>query len=200
MATVAAIALMGWVGWTRAESVSIVQVTDMRGQSEYQVMGREEFAAIQKEIKEETTIFLPIVAECKKEWEANKDNTLPFQGNRIKPRSAKKVGADFMDREKAQKKRSQMEDRASSKQAEELDKESKKSQSSNTDEVSKEMARTKAFDEAFEMIAKKMGEKLGRPVPRFGLLSGSDTKTEAKKDEKKDEKKDKKPKTEKKGN
>jgi hypothetical protein len=187
-----AVALMGLAGAVRAEMVSVVQITDMRGQVGYEVMNREEFNAVLKEIKEETAAFAPAVAECKKEWEANKENKLPFQGNRIKPRSVKKAGPDINDREKADKKKNQLEERASDKQIEELAKEEKKAKQSKPKEedIAKEEARVKAFDEAFAMISKKMGEKLGRPVPGFGFeptLTGKDEKKkeEPKKEEKK---------------
>ena len=124
-----------------------------------------------------------------KEWEANGENKLPFQGNRIKPRSAKKVGADFNDREKADKKKAQLEERASDKQIEEMDKEAKKAKQSKVKEedLAKEEARVKAFDDAFSMISKKMGDKLGRPVPSFGFAMAEPKKEGEKKDgEKKD--------------
>ena len=187
--------LMGMACAVCAETVSIVQITDMRGMTGYEVMTREEYAALMKEIKEETTAFAPAVAECKKEWDADKENKLPFQGNRIKPRSAKKMGADFTDREKADKKKAQMEERASEKQLEEMDKESKKAKQAKPKEedVAKEEARVKAFEDAFAMISKKMGDKLGRPVPGFGFAMEEPKKEEPKKDgEKKDEKKDEK--------
>ena len=187
-----AVALMGLAAAVRAEMVSVVQITDMRGQVGYEVMTREEFAALLKEVKEETAAFAPAAAECKKEWESNGENKLPFQGNRIKPRSAKKVGADFNDREKADKKKAQLEERASDKQIEEMDKEAKKAKQSKVKEedLAKEEARVKAFDDAFSMISKKMGDKLGRPVPSFGFAMAEPKKDGEKKDgPKKDEKK-----------
>jgi len=193
------IALMGLTGWVRAEMVSLVQITDMHGQTGYQVMNREEYAALTKEIKEEVTIFPAVVAECKKEWEANKDNKLPFQGAKVKPRSAKKSGADFSDKEKAEKKRTQLEDRASARQTEESKKEEQKNKQSKPKEedLAKETARAKAFEDAFGMISTKMGEKLKRPVPSFGFQTFDAKKDEAKKEEpKKDEKKKEEPKKE----
>ncbi len=187
-------ALIGLVGTVQAEMVSLVQTTDMRGQTEYTVMTREEFAAIQKEIKEETAVFAAAAAEAKKEWDADKENKLPFQGNRIKVRSAKKMGADFADREKAEKKKGQIEERASAKQLEEMDKLDKKNKQLKPKEsdVAKEEARVKAFEDAFAMISKKMGDKLGRPVPAIGI-SFEPTKKEEKKEEiKKEEKKEEK--------
>ena len=200
MTALVAMALLGLVGVVRAEMVSVVQITDMRGQVEYKVMTRDEFNAVQKEIKDETAVFAPAVLDCKKEWEANKDNKLPFQGNRVKPRSAKKVSPDINDREKADKKKSQLEERASDKQIEELDKAEKKAKQSKPKEedVAKEEARAKAFDEAFAMISKKMGDKLGRPVESIGLMMADPKKEGEKKKEepKKDEKKKEEPKKE----
>jgi hypothetical protein len=155
------------VGAARAETVSLVQTTDMRGQSEYSILSREEYAALQKELLEEAKVYPAAAAEAKKEWDADKANKLPFQGNRVKPRSAKKVGADFPDREKAEKRKTLLEERASEKQSEEADK-SKKNKVSEEDEA-KEAARAKAFDDAFSAIAKKMGDKLGHPVPQVGI-------------------------------
>ncbi|HNX33672.1 MAG TPA: hypothetical protein PKM57_03540 [Kiritimatiellia bacterium] len=186
------------VGFAQAETVSLVQTTDMRGQSEYSVLTREEYAALQKEIKEEAAVYAVAAAEAKKEWESDKENKLPFQGNRIKVRTAKKMGADFTDRDKAEKKKTQIEERASEKQLAEMDKAEKKAKQSKPKEedVAKEEARTKAFEDAFAMISKKMGDKLGRPVPSIGFAMEAPKeepkKEEPKKDEKKDEKKNEK--------
>lgn len=179
--SVVAVALVGLVGAVRAEMVSVVQITDMQGQVGYQVMTRDEFATLTKELKEESVAFAPAVAEAKKEWEANKDNKLPFQGARIKPRTAKKVGADFNSADKAEKKRSQLEERSTDKQLEEMDKKSKEAKPKEED-MAKEEARVKAFADAFAMISKKMGEKLGRPVPGFGFAIADIKKEEPKKE------------------
>lgn len=183
-----------WSGVAQAETVSVVQTTDMRGQTEYSVVTRDEYSALQKEIKEESAVFMAAVAEAKKEWESDKENKLPFQGSRIKLRSVRKIGSDYMDREKAEKKRSQLEDRASAKQVEEMDKASKKAKQKkpNDEEVAREETRTKAYEDAFAMISKIMGDKLGRPVPAFGLAMQELPKetAKAKEKEKKDSKKE----------
>ena len=184
------VALMGLTGMVRAESVSIVQITDMRGQSEFEIETHDQYTNLVKQVKDEVTVFPSAVAECKKEWEANKDNKLPFQGNRVKPRSVKKVGADFTDRAKAEKKLEQLGKRS------DKPKDDKKSKSAKPkeEEVKKEEERAKAFDTAFEMITTKMGEKLKRPVENSGLSfapkKDGEKKEEPKKEEpKKDEKK-----------
>ncbi len=187
-----AAALLMASGFAHSESVSIVQITDMQGQVGYEVMSREDFANLMKEIKEETAAYGPAAADAKKEWDANKDNKLPFQGNRVKPRSAKKMGADFMDREKADKKRAQIEERASDKQIEEIAAKEKKLKGAKEEDLAKEEAKLKAFADAVSMISKKMGEKLGRPIPGFGLPMAAEGKKEEKKVEKKEEKKEEK--------
>ena len=160
------------VGAAQAQTVSIIQVTDMRGQSEYSVMNREEYAALQKEIMDEAKVYPQAAAESKKEWDADKTNKLPFQGNRIKPRSAKKVGADFPDRDKADKRRAVLEERFQEKQLEEQKKEedAQKNKKVSDEDTAKIAAREKAFNDAFAAISKRMGEKLGRPVPQIGLF------------------------------
>lgn len=184
----------------QAEMVSVVQITDMQGQVGFEIKTREEFAALQKEINEETAVFPAAKAEAQKEWGANKDNKMAFQGNRVRPRSAKKVGADFADRDKADKKRSQLEEHASEKLVEEMDKAAKRAKQAGKgkeEEMAKEEARAKAFSDAYAMISKLMADKLGRPVPGFGFAAPDAKKEGAKKDEKK-EKKEKKEKEEKK--
>jgi hypothetical protein len=194
------VAVMAASMWCRAESVSIVQITDMRGQVGYQVMSREEFATLTKEVREETAAFPAIVAECKKTWDANKENKVAFQGSRVKPRTVKKMGQDFSDRDKAEKKRTQLEDRVNAKQAEEIAMEEKKSKASkpSDEEMAKTEAKAKAFDDAFSMISKALGDKIGRPVPNFGLPGLDQAKEAPAKDDKKEKKTEKKEKEEKK--
>jgi len=191
----------GWLGLAlcvaasvaHAEMVSVVQITDMRGQTAFEVMNREEYAALQKEIKEEVAVYQAAAADAKKEWDANKENKLPFQGNRIKPRTAKKIGADFNDRDKADKRKTVLEERAGEKQLEEMEKEGKKKKGKepSEDDIAKEEARVKAYEDAFAMISKRMGDKLGRPVPSIGFAFEAEPKKEEppKKDENKDDKK-----------
>jgi len=201
--TCLALALLGLAGVAQAEKVNVVQITDMRGQIGFEVMNREEFNALAQAIKEETAVFAASVAECKKEWESNKENKLPFQGGRIKPRSAKKSPMEFADREKADKKKAQLEERMNDKLVEEMDKESKKQKTMKDEDVQKADLKTQAFEDAYTMISKKMAEKLKRDVPAIGFVAAEPSKEEPKKDEKKaeakkEEKKDEAKKDEKK--
>ncbi len=178
-------------GVARAEMVSVVQITDMRGQVAFEIMNREEYAAIQKEIREEMAVYQAAAADAKKEWDANKENKLPFQGNRIKPRSARKMPPDFNDRDKAEKRKTVLEERAAQRQLNEMEKESQKKKRQSESDLAKEEARVKAYEDAFTMISTRMGEKLGRPVPSIGFaFEAAPKKEEApKKDDKKADKK-----------
>jgi hypothetical protein len=176
-------------GAARAETVSIVQITDLGGKSDYQVVGREEYAALLKEIAEEMKVYPAAAAEAKKDWDAaQKDKEAkerqPFQGARVKPRSVKKAGADFPDREKADKKLAQLKERASEKELEELEKAEKarKAKKADPDDEARETARVKAFEGAVTAVSKKMGDKLGRPVPAIGAVFGSADAAGAKKE------------------
>jgi type IV secretory pathway VirB10-like protein len=155
----------------KAQMVSVVQITDMRGDVGYQVLDRDQYNAVLQNIKEETAAYAAVMAESKKEWDANKDNKLPFQGKRVKPRTAKKMPPDFNDREKAEKRRAQLEERYKAKQSDEKEKASNKLKMSKLKESdrAKEDERSKAYDDCYNLIVKKMGEKLGRPVPSFGF-------------------------------
>ena len=186
------VALCVATGVVCAETVSVVQITDMRGQVAFEVMNREEYAAIQKEIREEMAVYQAAAADAKKEWDADKENKLPFQGNRIKPRTARKMPPDFNDREKAEKRKTVLEERVAQRQLSEMEKEGKKKGKEQSESaIAKEEARVKAYEDAFTMINKRMGEKLGRPVPSIGFaFEAAPKKEEApKKDDKKDDKK-----------
>lgn len=174
--------LIGLAVTVNAQMVNIIQITDMKGMVGYAVMNREEFNALLKEIKDETAAYTVAAAESKKEWDANKENKLPFQGNRVKPRTAKKIPQDFSDREKAENRKSKLEERASEKLMDEMEKEAKKQKLAKPkpEDIAKEEARLRAFEDAHAMIAKKMGEKLGRPVPGFGFAAAAEPKEEKK--------------------
>ena len=62
----AGVALCVVVGAVRAEMVNVVQITDMRGQVAFEIMNREEYAAIQKEIREEMAVYQAAAADAKK--------------------------------------------------------------------------------------------------------------------------------------
>jgi hypothetical protein len=177
--------IIGMVGAVYAEAVAIYQVTDMAGQSEHQVLTKEEATKLATELKEEAKVFSAIMATAKKEWDANKDNKMPFPAARIKLRTAKKVGSDFPSKEAADKKLTLIEERAADKisqDAKEKKSGNNKKQKPDPEEVAKETLKTTMVNNAISDVNGRMATKLGREVPMFGFISSSSTKKEEKKD------------------
>lgn len=192
-------AIICLAGSVFAERLSIVEITDMFGTTEFEIMNAEEFAAIQKEIKEETAILPAMIAASKQEWASLKDAKTAFPGARIKPRTAKKLQPEFNDRAKAQLRKEKLEEREMDRIAKETEKNEKelkkyKDEAKRDAFLEKEKDRKNQLDFAIRLVSKKMGEKLGRPVPTLGFAATTDdlgAKVDAKKAEKKDaEKKD----------
>jgi hypothetical protein len=108
--------LVGLVGTASAEAFAIYQVADMAGQTEYQVLSKEEFAKLNTEIKEEQRVLSAVLSAAKKEWESNKENkTTPFPASKIKERTFKKLSQEFPTKDIASERLSQMEERAAKK-------------------------------------------------------------------------------------
>jgi len=167
--------IMGIAGCLQAaESVAIYQVMDMMGQSEYQILNKADLAKLDAEIKEEAKIFPGVMAASKKEWDANKDNKGPFPAARVKLRSYKKQGSDFASKDLANKRLSQLEDRASDKVI--AAEKSKGKGKSNPEEETKALAKARIVADVVASVTAKMGEKLGRPVPSFGFMTPDEPK------------------------
>ena len=182
--------MIGMAGAVYAETVAIYQVTDMAGQSEHQLLSKEASTNLAAQLKDEAKIFAAIVATAKKEWEANKENKIPFPAAKIKLRTAKKVGSDFSSKEAAEKKMTQIEERVADKIAQDSkektsSRNNNKKQKPDPEEVAKETMKAALINNAISDVNKRMAEKLGREVPTFGFISSSE-----KKDEKKDVKKE----------
>ncbi len=185
--------MMGMVGTVYAQSVGIYQVFDMAGQSEHQILTKEESTKLATELKEEAKVFPAIMATAKKEWEANiKDNKMPFPAAKIKLRTAKKIGSDFPSKEAAMKKLTQLEDRIAEKIAEDAKEKTagKKKQKADPEDVAKETLKNTLINNAISDVNSRMVAKLGREVPVFGFMSSSSEKKDVKKDAPKDVKKD----------
>ncbi|MEI7947315.1 MAG: hypothetical protein WCJ02_11480 [bacterium] len=183
--------IIGMAGAVYAEAVAIYQVTDMAGQSEHQVLNKEASTNLAAQIKEEAKVFPLILATAKKEWEANKENKIPFPAAKIKLRTAKKVGSDFPSKDAAEKKMTQIEGRIADKIAQDAKEKTSgrnnnKKQKPDPEEVAKESMKTTLINNAINDINKRMAEKLGREIPMFGFISS----TSEKKDEKKEVKKE----------
>ena len=156
-------------GFLKAETVYIAKTTDMLGNIGYKIMNREEYSAATKEVAEERKIFTKVVAECKKEWNADKERKGSFQSSKIKLRKISKSGAMYSKMEKAETKLSKLEDSATEKHMEKLDEHSKKWKHMDERTMEKERGKLASWKQSFEIVSKKMEEKLGRPVPHFGF-------------------------------
>lgn len=184
------IGMIGMAGAVYAETVAIYQVTDMAGQSEHQVLNKEASTNLAAQIKEETKVFPAIIAIAKKEWDANKENRMPFPAAKIKLRTMKKVGSDFPSKEAAEKKLTQLEERTAEKIAqdsrEKTSGRNNNKQKTTPEEIAKETLKTTLINNAISDINRRIAEKLGREVAMFGFMSSSSEKNEEKKDAKKE--------------
>jgi hypothetical protein len=171
--------VFGMVGTAAcSEAFAIYQLADMAGQTEYQVLSKEEFAKLNKEIGEEQKIFSAIVTAAKKEWESNKENKMAFPASKIKARSFKKLSQDFPNKDVASERLAQMEERAAKKIEEDKKDKTKsrtnsKSKSNDPDDAAKEAMKQTMANSAIADVNRRMAEKLGREVPMYGFIATS---------------------------
>ena len=156
-------------GFLKAETVYIAKITDMLGNVGYKIMNREEYSAASKEVAEERKIFTKVMADCKKEWQADKERKGSFQSSKIKLRKITKSGSMYSKMEKAEAKLAKLEDSATEKKMEKLDEHSRKWKRMDEKTMEKEKEKLNAYKQSFEMVSKKMEEILGRPVPTYGF-------------------------------
>ncbi len=150
------------------ERYYVVKQTDMIGGVGYKIMDDDEYKAAYKEIQEEMKIFRSVVADCKKEWSADKEKEGSFASSKIKARKITK-GSTYPKMEKAEKKLERMEEGVTEDRLEELDKYAKKFRHTDERTLAREGVKLTAFKDSFEMVTKKMEEQLGRKVPNFGF-------------------------------
>jgi len=184
--------LVGLVGTAYAEAFAIYQVADMAGQTEYQVLSKEEFTKLTTEIKEEQKIMTTIVTAAKKEWDADKENkSTPFPASKIKPRMFKKLSQDFPKKETAEERLSLIEERAAKKIEEDKKDKTKNRGSSkgnaDPDDAAKDALRQSVANSVIADINRRMAEKLGREVPAYGKIVTTGKKATPAKEVKKEE-------------
>jgi len=84
----AVLLVLGLAPRLHAEFLSVVEITDLRGNSTFQICTAEEKKKIDAELKAETKAFPKAIEDAKTEWKIiNKDT--PFPSGRIKPRTLK---------------------------------------------------------------------------------------------------------------
>lgn len=165
----------------QAQTVHLVQITDMGGEIEFVILTREQFGDLKKAIVEEARVFPTAMLDSKREWEADmrtksSSEKVSFPSNRIKVRVAKTVGGDFLTQEVAEKKKAQFEERLNQRLNKELlgTQQNKPQRHQSKEMAEREAAKLEARDNAFKValpvVMKKMGDRLGRPVPSVGVM------------------------------
>jgi len=167
---------VGMAGSVFAEAAAIYQVADMAGNTEYQVLNKEEFAKLSTEIKDEQKVMAAVVTTAKKEWESDKTNKMPFPASKIKARMVKKLSQDFPTRDVASERLAVIEDRAA-KKIEEDKKDKTKNRGSkgkaDPEDAAKEALKQTLANSAIADVNRRMGEKLGRDVPMYGFVAAA---------------------------
>lgn len=70
----------------RAEFVSVVELTDLRGNASYKIYTEDEKKKLEAELKAEDKVYSKVLDETKSEWKTM-HNDKPFPGGYLKPRT-----------------------------------------------------------------------------------------------------------------
>lgn len=122
---------VGMAVMARAESYSIVQLTDMDREVTFQVVDATELKDLKKQMDTETKLFQKAKDAVAKEWAARivaerKANdksaikTLPFPGSQLRERKMTVMPRSFMKKDEADKAVQALEERAFSKQEKDM--------------------------------------------------------------------------------
>jgi len=145
-----------------AETVYLVQITDIRKSDAWEVMTREEVSKLQKEVQEESRVFPAALAAAKKAWDADELlKKTAFPGSSLAPRKVSSQGP-FTNREQADKKKQSRDER----QSEAMLKEAKAKMARNN---VAEALRQQNIDKALDKLNQELSKALKRDVPLNGL-------------------------------
>ena len=154
-----------------AQSVYLVQITDMAKKDGYEVMTREEVTALKKVVAEEAGEFPKALAAVKKAWQEDElTRKVYFPAAKIAPRKIREQGP--FPREQAEKKKERAVERledALFKEEAEKKKKNRGRSAAAREEAAKEAQREQALADALGRVHEKMKELLGREVPRNGF-------------------------------
>lgn len=149
-----------------AETVYLVETSDMRKVDAWEIMTREEVAKLQKEIQEETRVFPAALAAAKKAWDEDElFKKSPFPGSYLSPRKVS-VSSPFTSRKLAEEKKQAREER----QADALAKEAKEAKAKPKDKRNEnaDAMRQMNITKALEKLNQEMTKALKRDVPQNG--------------------------------
>ena len=177
----AALVLFGAAVRLQAELIPVVEVTDLRGNSHFQICTEEEKKKIEAELKAETKFYLKALAETKADWLVMHKDT-PFPSSRLKQRTLRVIST-AINREDADKLLSKNEAReeraiANNKADEEATLKKKSSGGRKggnqaalkreQDNVKEDRERDANGDKAEAVLRQKLSAAVGHEVPFYG--------------------------------
>lgn len=171
----------------RAEFVSVVELSDLRGNTSFQVCTDEEKKSLEAEVRAEAQVYTKVLDQTKTEWKTQYNNK-PFPTGRIKPRTLR-VLTTTSKREEAEaimsKRESSVADTKARKRAEEesiLKKKPTKTSfrrgrgggnnnaaiAREQKEVREDRARDAEADKAEALLRRNLSAAAGHEVPFYG--------------------------------
>lgn len=177
----AALLLFSATDRLHAELIPVIEVTDLRGNSHFQVCTEEEKKKIEAELKAETKFYPKALADTKADWLVTHKDT-PFPSSRLKQRTLRVIST-AINREAADKLLSKNEERkeralANNKADEEATLKKKPSSGRKggnqaavkreQDNVKEDRERNANADKAETILRQKLSAAAGHEVPFYG--------------------------------
>jgi len=166
----------------RAEFLSVIEITDLRGNTSFQVCTDEETRKLESELKAEAKAYPKALEETKADWKAVQKDT-PFPGSRIKQRTlrvltrtVKREEADaFLGKKQSREERELSKDQADEERILKMKPTRSRRGGSNKaavewqqKEVKEDRERDSNADKAEAVLRKKLSAAAGHEVPFFG--------------------------------
>ncbi len=153
----------------QAQSVYLVRVSDMAKNDGYEVLTREEVAALQKAVTEETRAYPAALAAVKKAWDEDEaTKKTPFPSAKLSARKLQPKGP--LPRDQAEKQKEKAVERLDAAMVKAMEEKKKKGSSAAAKaDAEKEAKREQSVAEAHDKLREKMKELLGREVPKNGF-------------------------------
>jgi uncharacterized phage protein (TIGR02220 family) len=181
----------------RAEFVSVVELTDLRGNASYKICTEDEKKKLETELKAEDKVYSKVLDETKSEWKT-KHNDKPFPGGYLKPRtlrtltttSKREEAESFLSKreisEADTKKRNRKEEESILKKKAKPFHRGGNNNSSivrEKKEVKEDLQQEAEADKAEELLRKNLSAATGHEIPFFGEapIKAQKKKAEAKK-------------------
>ena len=177
----AALLLFGAASHVRADLFAVAELTDLRGNTRFQLCAESEKLKIESELSAETRAFPKALEETKKEWQLNHADS-PFPNNRVKPRALRilstTISRDEAEKLLAQNKGREERARAEKKTEEEsvLNMKVTRSRRGGNQaaverqqrEVKEDLEKEAAADKAESILRQKLTAAAGHEVPFYG--------------------------------